>query len=55
MGRGLEARFEAYCDKIMNLLLHADREQSARRRSTHKGRCSNLLPSAKWDYSDASR
>jgi len=30
MGLGLEARFEKYCDTIVNTLLHADREQPAR-------------------------
>lgn len=30
MGRGLEARFERYCDRIVNTLQHADREQPAR-------------------------
>jgi SRSO17 transposase len=30
MGLGLEARFERYCDTIVNTLMHADREQPAR-------------------------
>lgn len=30
MGPGLEARFEQYCDSIVNTLMHADRAQPAR-------------------------
>lgn len=30
MGRSLEARFDQYCDKIVDTLMHADREQPAR-------------------------
>lgn len=30
MGMGLEARFEGYCNTIVGLLMHADREQPAR-------------------------
>ena len=30
MSRSLEARFEKYCDTIVNTLMHADREQPAR-------------------------
>lgn len=30
MGTGLEARFEAYCERIVETLMHADREQPAR-------------------------
>ena len=30
MGLSLEARFEQYCDTIVNTLMHADREQPAR-------------------------
>lgn len=30
MGSGLEARFEKYCDRIVDTLKHADREQPAR-------------------------
>lgn len=30
MGLTLEARFEKYCDRIVNTLMHADREQPAR-------------------------
>jgi len=30
MGSSLEARFEKYCDRIVETLAHADREQPAR-------------------------
>ncbi|MFU8833340.1 MAG: IS701 family transposase [Wenzhouxiangella sp.] len=30
MGNSLDARFEAYCDTIVNVLMHADRERPAR-------------------------
>ena len=30
MGVSVEARFERYCDRIVNTLLHVDREQPAR-------------------------